>query len=202
MNINENFATNLVRFRKTLKLTQAEFAEKINYSDKAVSKWERGESVPDIYTLYDIAKFFKVSVDELISQPKEKNGLIQHLKDLNLMRGIICMASICLVWIVAVLCFAFIKLIIPSLNATWLSFIYAIPVSAIILLVLCCVWKKRLIVLIAESILVWSILLAIYLTLSIVLPTPLKTLWVLFIIGIPIQALFLIWFFFKKVDKK
>ena len=55
MDLKENFAVNLSRYRKEAKLTQAELAEKLNYSDKAVSKWERGESVPDIYALKNIA---------------------------------------------------------------------------------------------------------------------------------------------------
>ena len=45
------FAQNLIALRKQMKLTQIELAEKINYSDKAVSKWERGESIPDVSVL-------------------------------------------------------------------------------------------------------------------------------------------------------
>ena len=51
MDIKENFAKNLTNFRKQANLTQVELAEKLNYSDKAVSKWERGESIPDLYAL-------------------------------------------------------------------------------------------------------------------------------------------------------
>ena len=42
MDIKLNLAENLVKYRKHFNLTQAELAEKLNYSDKAVSKWERG----------------------------------------------------------------------------------------------------------------------------------------------------------------
>ena len=55
------FAQNLISLRKQMKLTQIELAEKLNYSDKAVSKWERGESIPDVTVLMDIAKTFGVT---------------------------------------------------------------------------------------------------------------------------------------------
>ena len=54
-------ASNITYLRKQKKLTQAELAQELNYSDKAVSKWERGESVPDIETLKNIAEMFEVT---------------------------------------------------------------------------------------------------------------------------------------------
>ena len=56
-------AANLVRFRKAAGLTQLELAEKLMYSNKTVSKWERGESVPDIFTLKSIAEIYGVTVN-------------------------------------------------------------------------------------------------------------------------------------------
>ena len=64
MDIKENFAANLSRYRKAMGITQAELAEKINYSDKAVSKWERGESLPDLVVVKTIADLFGVSRSE------------------------------------------------------------------------------------------------------------------------------------------
>ena len=49
-------AANLAELRKEENLTQAEFAAQFNYSDKAVSKWERGEGLPDVYILAQIAQ--------------------------------------------------------------------------------------------------------------------------------------------------
>ena len=60
MDIKENLANNIASHRKALKLTQAELAQKLNYSDKAVSKWERGEAVPDLVVLKQIADFFGI----------------------------------------------------------------------------------------------------------------------------------------------
>lgn len=63
----ENLAKTLVKRRSDLGITQKELAKHINYSDKVISKWERGESVPDIYALENIAGFYKITIDELIN---------------------------------------------------------------------------------------------------------------------------------------
>ena len=61
--------TNIASHRKKNGLTQAGLAERLNYSDKAVSKWERGESVPDVITLVQLAEQFEISVEDLLSDP-------------------------------------------------------------------------------------------------------------------------------------
>ena len=68
MDIRQNLASNIALHRKALKLTQAELAEKLNYSDKAVSKWERGEAVPELTVLKQIADFFNVTIDYLVGR--------------------------------------------------------------------------------------------------------------------------------------
>ena len=55
-----------------MQLTQIELAEKINYSDKAVSKWERGESIPDVSVLLELSKLFGVSIDFLVTAHENK----------------------------------------------------------------------------------------------------------------------------------
>ena len=75
--VKDCFAQNLIKYRKAMNLTQAELAEKLNYSDKAVSKWERAESVPDIYTIKSIADFFGSKVDVLISEPKPEQKIAE-----------------------------------------------------------------------------------------------------------------------------
>ena len=64
---NNLVAKNLVMYRKSKNLTQMELAEKINYSDKVISKWERGESLPGIEALKILADFYEITVDDLIS---------------------------------------------------------------------------------------------------------------------------------------
>ena len=77
---NNSVAKNLVMYRKNKNLTQMELAEKINYSDKVISKWERGESLPGIEALKNLADFYEITVDDLIS----KRDIIKENKKTNL----------------------------------------------------------------------------------------------------------------------
>ena len=58
-------ARNLVELRKRNKYTQQDLAEILQYSDKAISKWEKGDSLPDIEVLYQICKLYGVTLDYL-----------------------------------------------------------------------------------------------------------------------------------------
>ncbi len=195
MDIKENLAKNLMLYRKAKGLTQLELAEKLNYSDKAVSKWERGESVPDLAVLKQLADFYGVKIDTLIAQPKNAvlNG-DKHYKK----RVAIYLCSIGLVWLVAVLGYAMINLIFQSITHTWLSFFYAIPVTFVILLIFTAVWKKPWVNTIAISLVIWSTLLAIFLTLLVSLSNPPRTLWMLFLIGVPAQLLTIFFLMYRK----
>ena len=67
-------ADNITMYRKANGLTQLQVAEKLNYSDKAVSKWERGESLPDLYILMQIVDMFGITLNDLVTkqeQPKK-----------------------------------------------------------------------------------------------------------------------------------
>ena len=60
-------ASNIIKLRQDAGLTQAELGAKLSYSDKSISKWERGEAIPDAYTLTVMASLFGVTVDHLLS---------------------------------------------------------------------------------------------------------------------------------------
>ena len=128
--INENdfkliVAKNLIKFRKANGLTQLELAIKLNYSDKAVSKWERGESLPDVYMLQVIASMFGITLNDLVT---ENTDIIKPKGKLN--KGIVLALSIGLTWLIAVATFVFLNIF--NIEKAWLLFIYAIPVSLII----------------------------------------------------------------------
>lgn len=197
MDIKENLAQNLAHFRKSNNLTQAELAEKLNYSDKAVSKWERAESVPDLYVLKQIADFYGVTIDELISAPSTVNA--QKSNSNRKTRSIIAMCSTMIVWLVALCAFVSINLIIPSITRTWMAFVYAVPITCIVLLVLTSVWKKKITTAILISLLVWSVILSVFLSLKYLLPAPPQNLWLLFLIGIPLQIMTIYWFILRKI---
>lgn len=196
MDIKENLAVNLVKYRKIAGLTQAELAEKLNYSDKAVSKWERGESVPDLYVLKQLADFYGITIDSMIGDPNLERP--KMTKDKKRFRYIIAVCSTMLVWLVAICAFSFVDIIIPTITHTWLSFIYALPVTFIVLLILMAVWKKKVTTAVMISFLVWTTLLAIYLSLDLFLPAPPPTLWEIFLIGIPLQVLIVFWCIYRK----
>ncbi|MBE5754834.1 MAG: helix-turn-helix transcriptional regulator [Clostridiales bacterium] len=197
MDIKLNLAENLVKYRKHFNLTQAELAEKLNYSDKAVSKWERGESVPDLNVLKQLADFYNVTIDTLISEPTKVVTKKDNVR--GKIRQIIAICSTMLVWLVAIVAFAFLNIIIPGITHTWIAFIYALPITCIVLLVLTSVWKKKITTAIIISCLVWSVILAVYLSLLFMLPSPPEQLWQVFLIGIPLQILTVFWSKYRTI---
>ncbi len=199
MDLKENLTANLIRYRKASGLTQAELAEKLNYSDKSVSKWERGESVPDLFVLKQLADFYGVKIDELISAPKEEKPKLSKL--LSKKRLITCSCAVGLVWLIATCCFVSLGIIIPSLEDTWLSFLIATPVTFIVLLIFTGVWGKNLTTAILLSLFIWTFMLAVFMCLNTLLSLLPANLWLIFLIGIPLQALVIFWFLYKKIDK-
>ncbi len=64
---------NIKKFRKVKKLTQEQVAEKLNVSRQTVSKWESGETIPDIYNCCELAKLYEITVDDLLNEQKFSN---------------------------------------------------------------------------------------------------------------------------------
>lgn len=64
---------NIKKFRKIKKLTQEQIAEKLNVSRQTVSKWESGETIPDIYNCCELAKLYEITVDDLLNEQKFSN---------------------------------------------------------------------------------------------------------------------------------
>ncbi len=192
--IKSNIAKNISFHRKRLGLTQLQLAEKLNYSDKAVSKWERGEAAPDIYIMHELAKMFGVSVDELIGATpprpqKEKRSF--SLTSLTRNKVVISLLSVGLCWLVATVLFVILQWSGVKWD-NWLMFIYAMPASAIVGIVFNMLWGKRIGTTVLISLLIWTIALSVLLTFTI------DRIWLIFIIGIPLQILTVIWYFLKR----
>ena len=185
-NLKNILAQNLVKLRKASNMTQSELAEKLSYSDKAVSKWERGESSPDIEILYEISKLYKVTIDELLSEEVK----INHTKKLKTkMRFIISLISSLLVWLIATIVFVFLVWLNPDKERQWLVFIYAIPVSSIVVLVFNSIWGNKMLNCLIVSVLMWTIILSIFLTVP-----KFDNSYLIFFIAIPVQIIILCWF--------
>ena len=136
-------ADNISDLRKKKGMTQAELAEKLNYTDKAVSKWERGESVPDIVVLKSIADLFGVYIDYLVSEYHEKESSKKTFDRTQRNNHIaITIISIFLVVLVATLLFVILNSSV-SLSASFLTFLYALPVAFIVWLVFNSLWFNR-----------------------------------------------------------
>lgn len=197
---------NIARLRKQKRMTQAELAERLNYSDKAVSKWERAESMPDVLTLMQLAEQFGTDVNELLSDPaaaaaeakpepekaapKKEKALPspgEMLRSAD--RGLIQKLSCALVWVVAV----FIWMVLDSfdLKYSWMVFVLAVMANAIVLLSLRSAWKLYGINRLLVSIIMWTALIFIYLTL--LFSTGVHV-WRIFLMGILGQTAILGWF--------
>ena len=185
-------AANITDLRKKNNITQAELAQRLNYTDKAVSKWERGESLPDVAVLKQIADIFSVKIDYLVTAEHTDKTLEIPRKSSRRLRNhrLIAAMSVVLVWLVATLLFVNIQLVLPNLVHQWLAFVFAVPVTCIVWLVFNAVWfdKKRNFFII--SLLVWSILACIYLCLLCLIQ---YNAWLLFVIGIPAQIIIFLW---------
>lgn len=198
MEIKGTIARNIAALRQTKGMTQIELAEKLNYSDKAVSKWERAESMPDISVLVEIADLFAVSLDTLVrsEHPEEKiksKGKVFSKYNYGFITGI----SVLLVWLIALLFFVICALVLGKIGYLWLSFIYAVPVSAIVWLIFNSIWLNRRRNYLIISLLMWSVLLATQISL---LPLGLN-IWMIYLLGIPGQIIILLWSMIKNKPK-
>jgi len=182
---------NIIYLRTNNKMTQLELGEALSYSDKAVSKWERGEAVPDAYVLKKLSVLFNVSVDYLLSEHNEKDlkAVAPHRFD----RRVISLISFLGTWTLALIVFAMLWFF-GSLQ--WIVFIYALPVSLIVMIVLTSIWGKKRTNAYYISLLVWSIFAAIYFSFLN------YNLWLLFVIGIPAQIIILLVYRIRIRPKK
>ena len=194
---------NIASYRKCAGLTQAGLAEKLNYSDKAVSKWERGESIPDVITLAQLAELFEITVNELVADPDVLPGdnpgnlekAMTQVSEKALKRkankNIILGLSSILVWFVALLSFVILSSFPMLEKYSFLMFFYAIPANAIVALSLRSAWRdfrwnKALI-----SAIVWGAIISIHVSLLVFLDF---NMWKLYLLGIPGQIAVFLWF--------
>ena len=183
-NLNEIFSKNITRLRNEHNLTQFELGAKLNYSDKAVSRWERGEAIPDAKVLVGLSEIFGVTVDDLLRNPEVKST--GHWWD---NKRIIPTISFIGVWTLALIVFVILNMFSFTY---WMVFVYALPVSLIVLLVFSAIWWNKKANIAFVSLLCWSIILCIYLTFLN------HNWWLLFLIGIPVQIIVALGFSIRK----
>lgn len=190
-------ANNITELRKAVPLTQAELAEKLNYSDKAVSKWERGESIPDVAVLKSVADLFGVTVDYLLEEVHPLNATAQSTpRQLKKNRMLIASLSCALTFLIATV--AFVSIVLGTeLSGAWLAYVYCLPVCSILLIIFNSIWGRKKLNFFYITCLVWTLLASIYLTIGDF------GYWPIFLIGIPGQIIILLWSGIKaKIFKK
>ncbi len=192
-NLERNITDNLAYYRKAAGYTQLEIAEKLSYSDKAISKWERGESYPDIFVLKKLADLYGITVNDFY-RDKPRRIMSKHSKR-RLFTSLIIAAFI---YLVAAVIYVIFILAYQSAadRSLWIIYVYALVPLFTVLLILYAAWHDRLSVVVAETFLIWSLLAAIYLS-FIAYGSDSRYLYLIFIIGIPLQLLALLQYFFR-----
>ena len=193
---------NISAYRKQAGLTQVGLAEKLNYSDKAVSKWERGESIPDVLTLAQLAEQFHITVNDLLVDPNELPGnpgklekAMTQVSEKALKRkadkNIILALSTTLVWFVALLVFVVMSSFDMLDPYSCLIFFYAVPANAIVALSLRSAWRDFRWNKVLISLIVWGSIVSIHVSLQVILH---YNFWKIFLLGIPGQIAIFLWF--------
>ena len=185
-NVKEILAQNLTRLRLEHKLTQAELAQKLNYTDKSVSKWEHGDATPPIDVLVELSDLYEVSLDYLVSEDTELfDRKVDKSKENSTNKLIITLLSGMAVWLMSTVIFVAILTFLEQ--SFWQVFVWAVPITAIVGLVFNGIWGKRRWRFVLISILIWGFLGSVYLTLI------QYNLWVIFLLGIPTQICVILW---------
>lgn len=178
--LRQNVAQNIYYLRTANRMTQSELGEKINYSDKAISKWERAEGLPDAFVLKQMSEIFGVSVDYLMSEHSEQDRHVETKPIRNVKKLI---ASTVLWGIIAVAILIMVVLYLVTEKIYWQISVYALPVTFIVQIVLSCVWWRGRGSFLFASMLIWAILGVVYIALL------QYNFWQIFFIGIPVQII-------------
>jgi len=190
--IKQIIADNLVTLRKKNNLTQLDLANKLNYSDNTISRWERGEITPSIETLSLISEIYNIPLESLLSE-NVINVSKAEQKTLKIKKVATILLSLSLVWFVALIAYFYITTFVRV--DLWIIFIWALPASCIVLLAFSSYLKSRTYNFISFSLFVWTALLSVYLQFLE------YNLHLIFIIGAPAQLALCVWTFMRPKQK-
>ncbi len=183
--IRKTIGANLTELRKTRKLTQLELAARLNYSDKAISKWEHGEAMPSIEDLVAICGFYGITMDQLL-QP----GIAQAVNPVSegnqrANKIVITGLSVLVIWLVATVVFVWLAL--REREYVWQYFLAAVPASCLVLVFFNWRWGKRQYSFAILSIMIWTLLTTVFCFIGN------YRFWLIYLIGIPIQVIIIFW---------
>ena len=189
--LKEIIGKNIQYLRRESNMTQQDLADKLNYTSKAVSKWERGESMPEIEVLAAIASLFNVTVDFLLhedSKVHKKDYVPSEVKDKNKM--LVTALVVTIVW--TIMAIVFVYTMQNNGKTLWQLFIWAIPLSFLVIAISLRQYK-RIDQMIVLSLFLWTLLLAFFIQFQFEIP-------LIFLIGIPAQLALFIWSKIIKIN--
>ena len=188
---------NLAELRKRKKYTQLDLANILQYSDKSISKWEKGDSLPDIEVLYNICNLYGVTLDYLTHEGNysEKKEFIKKGNKYTVNKKMITLLSGLSPWFIATLVFVF--LLLYANIVFWPVFVWAIPLTFLLLLVFNCIWGGKKARFVYISGLTWTIFTGLFLQLLYLD----VNIWPIFLIGIPAQIAIIFSYGIKKRKK-
>lgn len=178
----EVVAQNIYYLRTKNHLTQYELGEKLNYSDKAISKWERAEGMPDAYIISKMSELFGVTVDYMLTPHSEQDKKVETRPIKKVKRIVSNIVSAGILFI-ALFIFSIVTMVSDYKEFFWQIFIYAIPVVVVYRIIFNSVWFRAKNVFLLTSILLWSLIASIYVAIAN------WSLWIIFIIGLPLQVI-------------
>jgi transcriptional regulator with XRE-family HTH domain len=195
--IRPNISKNLAKLRKDKGLTQAELAEKLSYSDKAVSRWEHGDTLPDVNVLYELCEFYGITLNDLVSEEcyiEEAKEKKRAIKEMKLWR---CILAGVIIWLLATVVFMY-TLALDIGNNTWVMFIIAAPVSMIFFYIFGKGLFNNLTSFILFSCIMWLIITAVY---FVILVFASLNFWQIFIVGVPVEVIIFLTFKMRGLPK-
>ena len=196
--MSKSIGDRIYSLRKKLGLSQEELAIRLNVVRQTISKWERGESSPDISALVAIADIFGVTLDYLVRDENIDDGVKENKKEeTRYNHRVIAYISQGLVWFIALFSFIITSLISPSATFQWLFFVYALPIAVIVRLVFNSIWFNPRRNYYIISVLMWSILAAIHLTFLYFK----NNIWLIYLLGVAGEIIIILCMFIKKPRK-
>lgn len=183
--INLVIGNNIRELRKANKLTQYELAEKINYSNKAISRWESGEVIPDIPTLNNLCEIFNIPLSQIFEENVTQTKVKKYYKLQIGNKLAVSLLAVLVIWLAATTTFVCLNVMYGV--TPWQLFVWAVPASCIVGVVFNSIWGKAMFNYLLISILNWSTLASVYLSILNF------RLWPIFLIGIPVQIGIILW---------
>lgn len=192
-NIREIVSKNMIALRKAKGLTQVELSKYVNYSDKAISRWEKGEVQPDYEVLMKLSELYNVNIGYFFEEHDNVDVKMKNRSFINQL--FLSLLSAFSVYSIMTIIFVY-EMIYKKLNA-WELFVLGVPITCFILIIInMYVSKNKIVSFTCFSVLLWSTLTVIYLRYLEL------NLWLIYVVGVPIQASLVFIYLISKGIKK